>query len=32
LCELLDAGLELQTGEGKGSTFRVTFPSHYAKG
>ena len=32
LCELLDASLELQTSEGKGSTFRVTFPSHYTKG
>ena len=32
LCELMDAALELQTEEGKGSTFRVTFPSRYAKG
>jgi signal transduction histidine kinase len=32
LCELLDAALELQTEPGKGSTFRVTFPSRYAKG
>ena len=29
LCELLDATLEMQTGEGQGTTFRVTFPSHY---
>jgi signal transduction histidine kinase len=29
LCELLDAGLELQTAPGEGSTFRVTFPSRY---
>jgi signal transduction histidine kinase len=32
LCELLDAGLELQTEPGKGSTFRVTFPSRYGNG
>jgi signal transduction histidine kinase len=32
LCELLDAGLELQTARGAGSTFRVTFPSRYADG
>jgi signal transduction histidine kinase len=32
LCELLDATLELQTESGKGTTFRVTFPSRYAKG
>lgn len=32
LCELLDAALELQTEPGRGSTFRVTFPSHYTKG
>lgn len=32
LCELLDASLELQTRAGEGSTFRVTFPAHYAKG
>lgn len=32
LCELLDAALELQTEPGKGSTFRVTFPSRYAQG
>ena len=32
LCELLDATLELQTRAGEGSTFRVTFPAHYAKG
>jgi len=29
---LLDAALELQTEPGKGSTFRVTFPSRYAQG
>ena len=29
LCELLDASLELQTAEGEGSTFRVTFPRRY---
>ena len=29
LCELLDAGLELQTEIGKGSTFRVIFPRSY---
>jgi len=32
LCELLDASLELQTEPGKGTTFRVTFPSKYPKG
>jgi signal transduction histidine kinase len=32
LCELLDAALELQTEPGRGSTFRVTFPSRYTKG
>jgi signal transduction histidine kinase len=32
LCELLDASLELQTEPGKGSTFRVTFPTGYPKG
>lgn len=32
LCELLDASLELQTEPGKGSTFRVTFPTAYPKG
>ncbi len=32
LCELLDASLELQTEPGKGTTFRVTFPSRYSKG
>ena len=32
LCELLDANLELQTEAGKGTTFRVTFPSVYPKG
>lgn len=29
LCDLLDATLELETGSGQGSTFRVTFPSLY---
>ena len=29
LCELLDASLELETAEGQGSTFRVTFPYRY---
>jgi light-regulated signal transduction histidine kinase (bacteriophytochrome) len=29
LCELLDAGLDLETKPGQGSTFRVTFPRHY---
>jgi signal transduction histidine kinase len=32
LCELLDASIELATGPAKGTTFRVTFPSHYRKG
>ena len=32
LCELLDASLELQSEPGKGTTFRVTFPSAYPKG
>ena len=32
LCELLDASLELQTEAGKGTTFRVTFPTRYPKG
>ena len=32
LCELLDASLELQSDPGKGTTFRVTFPSAYPKG
>ncbi|MCD6671303.1 MAG: sensor histidine kinase [Burkholderiaceae bacterium] len=31
LCELLDASLELQTEAGKGTTFRVTFPSTYTR-
>jgi signal transduction histidine kinase len=30
LCELLDASLEFETERGKGSTFRVIFPRHYA--
>jgi len=29
LCELLDASLELATGPGQGSTFRVIFPRRY---
>jgi len=29
LCELLDATLELETGPGRGSTYRVTFPMEY---
>lgn len=29
LCELLDAGLELATEAGRGSTFRVILPRHY---
>ena len=29
LCDLLDATLELETGTGQGSTFRVTFPRSY---
>lgn len=29
LCDLLDATVELETGSGQGSTFRVTFPSFY---
>jgi signal transduction histidine kinase len=32
LCELLDAGIELQTHEASGTTVRVTFPAHYPKG
>jgi len=32
LCELLDASLELQTEPGKGTTFRITFPTTYPKG
>jgi signal transduction histidine kinase len=29
LCELLDAGLELETSPGTGTTFRVVFPRAY---
>lgn len=29
LCELLDASLELETAQGAGTTFRVTFPRSY---
>jgi light-regulated signal transduction histidine kinase (bacteriophytochrome) len=32
LCELLDASVELSTAPGKGTTFRVTFPTRYPKG
>ena len=32
LCELLDAGLELATKQGQGSTFRVILPRSYANG
>jgi signal transduction histidine kinase len=32
LCELLDAGLELETAPGEGTTFRVVFPRRYAEG
>lgn len=32
LCELLDAGLELETSPGKGSTFRVVLPLRYDNG
>ena len=31
LCELLDASFELESAEGKGTTFRVTFPCRYAE-
>jgi len=31
LCNLLDATIELETRSGQGSTFSVTFPSHYDK-
>ena len=31
LCELLDAGLELATKPGQGTTFRVILPSRYEK-
>jgi len=29
LCELLDASIELQTQRGRGTTFRIVFPSQY---
>ena len=32
LCELLDASLELETAEGKGTVFRVVFPRRYDSG
>jgi signal transduction histidine kinase len=31
LCELLDASIELQTQRGRGTTFRIVFPSHYSE-
>jgi len=31
LCDLLDASMELQSAEGKGSTFRISLPRSYAK-
>jgi signal transduction histidine kinase len=31
LCELLDAGLELESAAGQGSTFRISFPIRYPK-
>jgi signal transduction histidine kinase len=31
LCRLLGAGLELENEPGRGLTFRLTFPCHYAK-
>jgi len=30
LCELLDAGIELESGKGVGTTFRLTFPRRYS--
>jgi signal transduction histidine kinase len=30
LCELLDASIELQTQRGRGTTFRIVFPTHYS--
>jgi signal transduction histidine kinase len=32
LCELLDASIELQSEQGRGTTFRVIFPMRYADG
>jgi len=29
LCEMLDASLELESSEGEGTTFRITFPRRY---
>jgi signal transduction histidine kinase len=29
LCEMLDAGIELESAEGQGTTFRITFPRRY---
>jgi signal transduction histidine kinase len=31
LCELLDAGLEMETSPGEGTTFRVAFPRRYPR-
>ncbi len=31
LCEMLDAGLELESSEGEGTTFRMTFPRRYTE-
>jgi signal transduction histidine kinase len=31
LCELLDAGLEMETSPGAGTTFRVAFPQRYSR-
>jgi signal transduction histidine kinase len=30
LCELLDASLELETQQGRGTTFRIIFPRQYS--
>ena len=30
LCELLDASIELETQRGRGTTFRLVFPSRYS--
>jgi signal transduction histidine kinase len=32
LCELLDASIELETQRGRGTTFRIVFPSQYSSG
>jgi len=31
LCEMLDASLELESSEGEGTTFRITFPRKYVE-